>query len=142
MSYRSRVKTLRLLAGSNRHMGGSSKLPAIYGELNRLESATRLATDRGWLLAVLHTTRMLDTTLSELLASKGWGSDAHSLGAYLKELDGQGILRQGERGHFQKTVVDKRNKYMHEAGTMPQKQEADLILAEMQTCLTVVFARM
>lgn len=130
------------MAGGSKHLKTSTRLSAIYGELNRLESANRLSSDRGWLLAVLHTTRTMDTTLSELLAAKGWkGPQSHSLGSYLHDLATNNALNAGERNHYQSVVVKKRNKYMHEAGAMPQKKEADLILSEMQTCLYLVFSR-
>lgn len=142
MSRPSRVKTIQMITSGSKNLKGSPKLSAILGELNRVELAGRVKGDRAWLLAVLHTTRALDTTLSELIADKGWGTDMHSLGDYLKELDKRGVLMQGERKQYQKDVVHKRNKYMHQAGAMPQKQEADFILREMETLLTAVFARL
>ena len=47
-----------------------------------------------------------------------------------------------EKAGYETGIVKKRNKYMHEAGAMPDQLEADRILSEMHACLTVVLSRL
>ena len=141
MTYKRRVKTLRILIGSHRCLVSSSKLNNIVGELNRIDATDKLPQGNGALLAVLHTTRALDTTLSEVIAFKGWMPRGQALGDYLIELRKQSYLSAGERDLYQKSIVVKRNTYMHEAGAMPSKMEADKILSEMHTCMSLVLGR-
>lgn len=141
MTYEKRVKTLRILIGTHRSLAGSPKLNNIVGELNRIAPTARLPQGNGALLAVLHTTRALDTTLSEVIAAKGWKPRVPALGDYLTTLKIHRCLSEGEKDLYQKGIVRKRNKYMHEAGAMPNKLEADKILNEMHTCLSTVLGR-
>lgn len=86
MSYKSRVDTLRILIDSHYTLSGSPKLSQIVEELNRITLSGRMPRHNGWLLAVLHTTRALDTTLSEIVRFKGWVARPPSLGRYLRVL--------------------------------------------------------
>jgi hypothetical protein len=138
MTYKKRVETLRVLVGGNQALAGSARLSAIYGEFNLLAGSRRNQSSSGWLLCVLHTTRALDTSLAELLKAKNWQVQSHSIGAYLTELQKRSVLTHSERSLYQAQVGDKRNKYMHEAGAMPQKLEADHILSHMHACLESV----
>lgn len=142
MSTKGRIDTIRLIAGQNQALSGSAQLNAIVGECNRILTADRFNKNYGWLLKVLHTTRALDTSLKQVISHKGWNStsDLYSLGAYLLVLTQHGVLSENQRKDFQKSVVDKRNKYMHEAGAMPNKLEADAILNEMHSCLVFVLS--
>jgi hypothetical protein len=143
VSAKNRLDTLRVIIGANPALNSSPRLTDIYGEFNLILSAERHNKNYGWLLKVLHTTRALDTSLSELLAYKGWNSQskAYNLGRYLAILTNNGILNAKQRQDFRKTIVDKRNKYMHQAASMPTKQEADRILSEMHSCLSFVLAK-
>ena len=76
-NYKTRVRTLRVLISTHDTLKNSTKLNDLYGEAARIEAAARLRDQQnGWLLAVLHTTRTLDTTLGELLLAKG-GQRSH-----------------------------------------------------------------
>ena len=109
------VETLRLLVAQNSLLSQSAKLTALYSELNRLLAIRTAKHDSRWLLSVLHTTRALDTTLSELLTAKRWGAGTN-LNAHLKVLAQHNVVTAGELAAFRKEIVHKRNKYMHEAG--------------------------
>jgi hypothetical protein len=109
--------------------------------MNRIITSSNLPKHNGWLLSVLHTTRTLDTVLSEIVVFKGWTANPPSLGSYLKALSGNGALWPHERTGYENSIVRKRNKYMHEAGAMPDQLEADRILNEMHACITVVLSR-
>ena len=141
MSAKKRVETLRLLLGQNSSLNRSPKLVALYAELNRLQAVRSAKHDSRWLLSVLHTTRALDTSLSELLNAKGWSAGS-SLNDHLKVLASHHVLVSAEVQAFRKEIVYKRNKYMHEAGATPDQLEADRILREMESCLAVVISRM
>ncbi|MEV6060364.1 hypothetical protein AB0L62_10180 [Nocardia asteroides] len=136
-----RVDTMRVLVGGHASLNASSKLTAITGELRRIVAIERSGRKDAWLIKVLHTTRALDTTLSEVIAAKGWPTATPSLGPYLSALFKNGIITAAQRDSYQKTIVYKRNKYMHEAGAMPTKLEADSILSEMHACLVVILSR-
>jgi hypothetical protein len=142
MPYRRRVATLRILIGNHYTLTGSARLNDIMDELNQLTSSAGFPR-RSWLLAVLHTTRTLDTTLSEVVRFKGWLNPRQqpSLGAYLVALRNNAILSPTERNHYQAVVVSKRNIYMHQAGAIPTRIDADTLLAEMQTCVVDVLRR-
>lgn len=143
MSRKGRVDTLRIIISSHSALTGSTRLGDITSELNRIYVSGRLPRRSGWLLAVLHTTRALDTTLSEILLFKGWNPNGQSknLGSHLYKLKDNAVLTQTQRRHYQTKVVDERNKYMHQAGAIPGKVEADAILAEMDACVTHVLGQ-
>ncbi len=94
------------------------------------------------MLKILYTTRAFDTCLSEIIAHKNWHgqSEKYSLGSYLKVLANNGALNENLRVYYQKNVVVKRNKYMHEAGTTPDRLIADRVLSEMLACLSTILA--
>lgn len=137
MSYKKRVDTLRVLLDGHPLLKGSPYLTEITGEANRITHAGRLATERGWLLSVLHTTRTLDTTMQELCSAKKWTSKP-SLGGYLKTISQNRSHLAGACAGYQKSIVDPRNKYMHRAGAHPQRAEADKILSEMHSCVALL----
>ncbi len=141
MTTKKRVDTLRLLVGQNPLLSQSTKLTALYGELNRLLAIRTAKHDSRWLLSVLHTTRALDTTLSELLTAKHWGAGTN-LNAHLVVLAKHNVVTAAELAAFRKEIVHKRNKYMHEAGATPTQLEADRMLREMESCLAIVTARL
>jgi hypothetical protein len=138
MPYKKRVDTIRLIAANHGALKGSAKLNSIVAELNRINAAGRLSTHNGWLLAVLHTTRSLDTMLAEIIAHKAWAAGGNSLGAYLITLAKYGALTPKEQKGFQDNLVKVRNKYMHEADAMPHKLAANSLLNEMHTCIATV----
>lgn len=102
---------------------------------------------RRYLLQVLHGTRALDSTLKVFVAHHGCpvtGSPA--LGSYLTALTNHklghlGNLPENSRKRFMKSIVGKRNRYMHEAGAMPAtEQEISIVISEMESCLSMVLS--
>lgn len=141
MSKNTRLDTMRLLASVHPALRNSPVLTDIVHELNRIAAAERSDKTDSWLLKVLHTTRALDTSLSEVLAHKGWTpTGKFGLGAYLIELEKHSVLTPRQQSDFKKAIVDKRNRYMHRAGAMPNRLEANSILNEMDACLSFVLA--
>jgi hypothetical protein len=110
--------------------------------MNRITASTKVPKNNGWLLSVLHTTRTLDTTLSEILRYKGWQAQPPGLGKYLTVLSNNGVLWPSEKNDYSDKIVKKRNRYMHEAGAMPNQLEADSLLSEMHACLFLVLGRL
>lgn len=142
MTYKNRIKTLRLLAGGSPDLSASSQLSAIYGEFNSIGRSRSRNSSDGLLLAVLHTTRGLDTCLSEILLNRGWSVAGKNLNAYLKELQAKRVIYSNELRLYQTSLVHKRNKYMHEAGATPNKNDADRLLTIMHDILFDVIARL
>ena len=92
MSRKGRVGLLRVLVSNHSAVKGSSRIGDISDEINRIATAGRFSPNSRWLLSVLHTTRAMDTTLSEVLIFKGWPSGGRSLGSYFYQLQINGIL--------------------------------------------------
>lgn len=109
-----------------------------FDEVVRVEKVTPLS--RSLLLQVLHSTRALDTTLQTFLIMHNCCT-GNSLGGYLYDLKnhkvlGLGTISEKERNNFQTSIVNKRNKYMHKAGTFPiNEREVSVLLSQMRTCL-------
>ncbi len=137
-----RLDTLRVIIEGHPSLCNSPKLSLIAGEINRVATADRAAKDSGWLLAVLYTTRALDTTLSEILIYKGWTAHSPNLNGYLLVLRSNGILFPSEKRGYDIELVHARNKYMHEAGAMPREIEANRILNEMHACIALILSRL
>ena len=121
MPYSKRVQFLRTLIDGHRLLSASAKLSAIAGEANRISRAGRMSTDSGWLLAVLHTTRTLDTTLAEICVAKHWPRPK-SLGEALHALQANRVIDMHARQAYFTSIVVPRNRYMHEANAMPQRR--------------------
>lgn len=91
---------------------------------------------RRQLLQVLHSTRALDTSLKEYLASQGIPSSGSSLGSYLYALANHSILAiaklpKSDQQRYQLKIVDERNRYMHQAGACPASDaEIRILLSE------------
>jgi hypothetical protein len=84
-----RLDTLRVLIGGCSCLCNSSRLTDIYGEINRIATSDQVPRHNGWLLAVLYTTRTLDTLLSEIVRCKGWTAHTANLNGYLVALSQQ-----------------------------------------------------
>ena len=131
-----------LIAGSV--VASSPKSINIYHEIDAVLRSNKVPGNRGALLHVLHTTRVLDTTLQEFLQQRAIPAPVPpNLRAYLNKLTnhgaaGVGTLPTSRRDHYKHSIVDKRNLYMHQADTFPSKVEADRLLAEMHACVAEV----
>jgi hypothetical protein len=133
-----RIKTLRMLVGSHPLLVNSPLGGDVVRELQRVVDTKRIAGGDRWLLQVLHTTRALDTYLSQVVAQRGWTAKSPSLGSYLFVLKSQGVIVENQRSHWQKNLVDPRNKYMHTANKMPPQHLANDLLNEMDACMSAV----
>lgn len=141
-----RVRFMKaLVAGSP--VSRTGKHAAIQVEFNEvLLARSVLKRSRKRLLQVLHSTRALDSTLTEFTTLKGYRPRSSSLGSYLYALrDGNSTslkrISEQERAHYQTHIVDLRNRYMHEAGLMPATDSEVLaLLAEMEACLQRVLS--
>lgn len=113
-------------------------------ELRAVESAMRLHGSRRGLITVLHTTRLLDSALREFLVSKKLSPPSQpSIGRFLvaltKHTGAFGHLPVSRRLHYQRTIVNPRNVYMHGADEYPSNYVASVILGEIHACLAEVF---
>jgi len=148
--HKARVRTLQALVMGTPCLAAHSKLHSIQDEFNEVYAVrkVRRATRRR-ILEVLHSTRALDTTLATFVGHHGCRSPGKpapvNLGRYLYALRdhtvaGLGRLAETQRHHFDSNIVKLRNRYMHEAGTFPAiDADVQVLLSEMDTCLTVVF---
>ena len=122
-----------------------------FGEVYKVRKV-RMKTRRR-LLEVLHSTRALDTALKALVAAKGClprptyrgpARAPRSLGGYLTALEQHSIaglnrLTAAEKWHYQTSIVDVRNLYMHEAGAFPANDaDIQVLVSEMHACLAAV----
>lgn len=140
MSRKKRTETIRIIISGHPILSRSSRLSAILGEMNRIIDAGRVPRHNGWLLTVLHTARTLDTVLFELVQHKGWG-DKSNIREYLLALERNRVINGTERQGYNLLIVRPRNKYMHDAGAMPNQMDAHKLLSEMETCLSIVLPR-
>ena len=135
-----------ILAGSP--LAGRQNLKFISNELGEVtQSASIFRQGRRQLLQIVHSTRALDTALKELLTSHGIPTgNQNSLGAYLLAFENHSIggvskLPKANRQRYQISIVNARNKYMHQAGSFPSNDgEVRSLLSEMQACLIEVFS--
>jgi hypothetical protein len=124
--------------------------PIIKVELGDVLRAGKIPDKRRrWLLQVLHSTRALDSALAAFVQQKGIRPTKKrgkltGLGSYLKLLEAHGTSRGGRlpRGFarkYQMSIVNHRNRFMHEAGSFPANEaEIRTLLGEMQSCMAAV----
>lgn len=148
--HKSRVRTLQALILGSSALATSPLMPHIQAEFAEVHAVRKIRrANRRRLLEVLHSTRALDTTLSAFVGFHGCRNPKStglpkSLGQYLNALHfhqsaGLRTITALQRSHFQKQIVDPRNRYMHEAGAYPTADvELQSLLSEMDTCLSVV----
>ena len=141
-----RIDTLAALVGGS-VVATDNSYAMILGELNEVYRVHSVEPPRRrYLLQVLHGTRALDSTLKAFVAHHGCPTSGNALGRYLgalvnHNLSHLGNLPERSRQRFLRSIVDKRNRYMHEAGTMPAtEQEISIIISEMESCLSIVFS--
>lgn len=144
---RRRLETMKALTVSSTEIAASpTTQAAIKWEFDEALSAGNLSFgSRRFLLQVLHSTRALDTFLSSFLSFHAI-VPGKSLRNHLNNLEGYtgnsfSRLPGGRAQYYQNTVIDSRNKYMHQAGTSPQDHfEMVTLLTEMQKCFSEVLS--
>jgi hypothetical protein len=144
--HRRRIDTMRALIAGNSAISGSparADIDAEFEEAMRARAVWRKR--RRQLLQVLHSTRALDSALKTFTTHYGFCPPRPALGRYLHALGNHtstalaGRLSLSERGRFQASIVNPRNRLMHEAGAYPLNDtEVLTLLSEMQDCLTIV----
>lgn len=117
----------------------------LVSEHRMLADSARVSSPRRELLQVLHTARLLEAFLGSIVAQHQIPipEKKKSLGGYLTVLKTHtritiANLPEGRRSLHQKYVVDVRNHFLHNAGVVPTKKQADELLSSMHTCLADV----
>jgi hypothetical protein len=147
--HRSRIRTLQAIVAGVPCLHAHPGHRDIQSEFNEVYAVRKIRkAARRRILEVLHSTRALDTTLSAFVGHyrclPAAGNTPDSLGGYLVALEqhrvpGLGQMPGLQRRHFQTSIVNVRNTYMHRAGAFPPSdRDVQLLLAEMNTCLAVV----
>ncbi len=127
-----------------RRLRGDLTLPTLINELDEVVRVNHIMPlPRRCLMQVLYSTRSLDSALRAFLRVRGIHipDNQRSLGGYLRKLRnpgiaGAGTLSQLEYIHYRNQITNRRNKYMHEAGTNPTGiHEVSTLLNDMHACL-------
>lgn len=147
--HKARVRTLQALVAGIPCLATHPSLSDIRSEFGEVYAVRKIRrATRRRILEVLHSTRALDTTLGAYVGHHGCRTPGKpapkSLGQYLYALRDHGVaglgrLTDAHRRHFNSTIANPRNRYMHEAGAFPPAEaDVQVLLSEMDTCLTVV----
>ena len=144
MSSKARIRALQALVAGSSSLGAcASVVDQEFCEVHAVRKIRRAPRRR--LLELLHSARALDTALAEFVAVHKCKQNGQSMGSYLIALEthklttGLGNLPKQSRIHFQKTIVDERNRYLHQAGAFPNSDpQIDILLSEIHTCLSTV----
>lgn len=145
--HKARIDGIRAMIAGCHAIHSSHKNSLINNEWMELKNLANIThIPRRHLLSVLHSTRALDDTLKAFvdhhkLSAKKYGT----LGSSLKFLEAAPVGKFSApftlRTHFQSTIVDVRNKYMHQAGAYPaNEREIRTLISEMEHCVSVVVA--
>ena len=146
--YRRRVETIRALVAGSVVARNAPMYGLIDQELQEVYNVVRVPQlHRRRLLQVLHTTRSLDSGLAEFVRYHQLPHPGRSLGQYLTALSRNNAhtllapLPGGARARYQVSIVNVRNRYMHEAGAFPATDgEIMTLLSEMDACLVQVLS--
>ncbi|GJM16103.1 MAG: hypothetical protein DHS20C13_14300 [Thermodesulfobacteriota bacterium] len=146
-SHRRRIRAMQSLIAGTPCFSGQE--PTIINEYQDVYLCRRIRSNkRKLLLQLLHSTRALDTSLKNFVTYHNCNVNGNSLGSYLRSLirphhhsSLSGSLTRPQVDYFQDKIVNKRNHYVHEAGAFPSSdREIEILLNEMQNCLTIVLA--
>ncbi|MBW9051075.1 hypothetical protein [Rhizobium mesosinicum] len=143
--HKSRVDTIRALLAGSPAISKHASFGPICSELEEVKSLIAIAKlNRRHLLAVLHSSRALDDALKAFLIGRGLGT-SKSLGGSLTALasapPGKLSAPFTMRTAFQNSIVNVRNRYMHESGAFPANDyEIRTLLGEIESCVGVVLS--
>jgi hypothetical protein len=145
--HKSRVDTIRALLAGSPTVSHQHRFKAICDELEEVKDLIHITNlRRRHLLAVLHSSRALDDALKAFLAGMGLNPGS-SLGNSLTRLRDTapgvlaGTFTSQMRDKFQKSIVEVRNRYMHESGAYPNSDQAiRTLLSEIEHCISIVLA--
>lgn len=146
-AHKRRISAIRALVAGCPAIVNDPTYRDIDNEINETYRVRKVRVNhRRWLLQILHSTRALDSSLKVFTNFHNIPSRS-SLGGYLTSLVGhnsltiQNHLNQADKDQFQRDIVDKRNKYMHEAGAFPlNDMEVGTLLSNMQVCMSIVIS--
>jgi hypothetical protein len=142
--HRKRIATLQALVVGTPALAPVANV--VLPELSEVYSSRKVQHgNRKRLLQVLHSTRALDSSLSQFTSYHQCRGRARSLGQYLRCLVNHAspTLRYSLpdllRRRYQAAIVDRRNDYMHRAGAFPMTDgEVAQLLSNMDDCLSIV----
>ena len=136
---------LQLISMCSGNANLSLRAQAVKDEFDRVDQVAGMMNSQQQQLLnkVLHITRAMDTGMRTFLEINGVTPSGHSMGNYLAD------LRKGKTGYFtrlsgglsdriQEKIVDKRNKYMHTAGTFPSVSETSQIEEDVASYLQTI----
>ena len=116
-----------------------SDIKSEHGVYNKVGRRTKADDQR--LYRVLHSTRMLDTSLKLFLDIHGCRR-GYSIGEYLDDLSrgNAGLLRLNGylKQRFKEQIANVRNKYMHSSNQFPQECEVNALTSTIHECLQAV----
>jgi hypothetical protein len=141
-----RVNTIVALINSCPAFGGSmtNKIKREFHQVVDVEKVS--PTHRKNILKVLHSTRALDTALKTFLDYHAISNGSYSIGSHLYQLNRHtkrflGKISDSERVKFQRTIVDIRNTYLHQADSYPRNDSEVLaVISEMHSLMTRITA--
>lgn len=149
-----RIETLKVIAASL--LDNTIPCHRVLREFDEVKTVDSMAVEEKIrrLLQVLFSTRALDTTLAEFVKKYGYTDPSEpskkfrSLHGYLRLLcygePATVSIRKLEESYlekYQKNIIDKRNRYMHEADAFPMYDlEILILLSEMNECLARVYS--
>ena len=133
-----RINTIKNLIQGSR-VGNNPRISAIIDDLNEVIHVSTINPERRKrLFKIIHMSRGFDSFLSEYSGERN-----RSLGHYLITISQQG--RRTSTGtvldvqFYQREIVDKRNRFMHEAGSYPAGElEVNRIISEIDNCISIV----
>lgn len=136
-----KADTMRVLLSGCRGINSEPEYTHILGEISVLHTITgNKPGQRIGLLQILFMTRILDSSLAAFVRYHGYtitDKDRHLKG-YLRALGTQSPagLSKLNYGKYITSIVHKRNRYMHKAGTYPTTPtEVEDIVEEVRECI-------
>jgi hypothetical protein len=144
-SHKQRIRLIQAIIAGNPAIYGNPLHPTIQREFGEAYQVRRVRNpQRRHLLQVVHSTRALDSSLRAFVIYHQCLS-GNSLGKYLASLTNHqsptlnSQLSPRDRHRFQNTIVNTRNRFMHEAGSYPASEnDISTLLSEMHDCLFAV----
>lgn len=137
---------IQLISMSNGKREWENCAEKVKTEFEKVDSVSSLIGNQKQLMLnkVLHSTRAMDTGMKTFLGVfDALDNVERSMGGYLKR------LKQGKEHCFSRMngglskrimndVVDKRNRFLHAAGTYPTKSEAEQIVSDVESYLQTI----
>jgi hypothetical protein len=142
--YSKRIKSIQTIVLGSVVANNAITANNIINELNEVDLISRIRrANSKRLLTIVHFARSLDSFLGEFVRQHGCTQNLHSIGGYLNWLTTHSSttiskLPTTKKTYYQKTIIDVRNLYAHEAGQNPSDAQLIALLSEMEACVTEV----